>query len=238
MPINYPSAVVITEGVKLDIGWLAQGSRIPTDYTIETDAAAVVGDDQISVTSSTDDLLLQAGSRLLFGTQTLVVANDVVVDSATPTILDLRDPLTAAIAANATAQTKALLTVLGLTEASPNNESQTVDATNFLSGFGQEMVVTGLNRTIQCSGNVIVGCRATDRIIKQIAMNDERARREIWAELIMPSGEKFEGASIFQSYNTTVGIRDIQKFSFQVVFQGSSYKHTPATVYTAVAQDP
>lgn len=235
--ILYPTQVVVTEGVKLDIGWLSLNSRTPQSYILTADAAAAINDEEIAVTSSIDNLLIQAGTKLTFGSQTVQVAIDAVVDSATATTLVLANPLTAAIAAADEAETKALLTVLGLTEGSPNAESQTVDKTNFLSGFGQEMVVTGLNRTVQCSGNTVIGCRATDRILKQVSMNDEKARREIYAELNMPSGERFEGAAIVQSYNTTVGLRDIQKYSFQLVFQGLSFKHTPATVYTAVAQD-
>ena len=236
MSINYQSEVILTEGVKLDIGWLPKGLRVAPTYTITATAAAAIGDESITVTASIDNLLLQAGTILPFGAQKVIVTDDTVVDSATDTNLPVRE-LTAAIADNDTAVTKALLTVLGLTEASPNAETQTEDTTNFLSGFGQENVIVGANRMVQCSGNVIVGDRAMDTILKPLSLDDEKVRREIWAELVMPSGEKFVGAAKVGSLSNSVSLRSIQKFSFQLMFQGLSFKHTPATTYAAIAQD-
>lgn len=234
--INYQSEVVLTEGVKLDIGWLPRGSRIAPSYTLTATSAAPIGAEELLVTSNIDNLFIQAGTILPFGLSRAVVLTDTFVDATTPTELPVRE-LRTAIAANATARTLALLTVLGLTEASPNAETQTEDTTNFLSGFGQENVVVGANRTVQCSGNIIVGDRAMDTILKPMILEDDKVRGEIWAELVMPSGEKFEGAAKISNFSSSVSLRSIQKFSFSLMFQGLSFRHTAATEYVATAQD-
>lgn len=234
--INYQSEVVVTEGVKLDIGWLVKGSRTPSVYTLTLGTASVLGDETLSVTASTDNLLIQAGTILPFGLQKVIVTDDTLIDATIATILPVR-AITAPIAANATALTKALLTVLGLTEASPNAQTQDVDVTNFLSGFGNEKVTTGVDRTVQCGGHVIVGDRAMDTIIKPLILDDEKVRREIYAELVLPSGERFVGAAKVGNFTTSLALRDVQKFTFQAMFQGRSFVHTPATAYVSIAQD-
>ncbi|MBD1995140.1 hypothetical protein H6G00_00670 [Leptolyngbya sp. FACHB-541] len=234
--INYQTEVVITEGTKLDIGWLMRGTRTPASYILTVGTAAVLNDEVLSVTSSVDNLLIQAGTKLSFGNQIVIVTTDTIVDATTPTDLPIR-ALGAPIAANATATTRALLTVLGLTDASPSGETQVEDTSNFLSGFGNEGVIVGVNRTVQCSGNVIVGDRAMDRIIKPLILDDEKARREIYADLQLPSGERYQGAAKIQSFSSPSANRSIQKFQFQLMFQGLSFKHTPATTYAAIAQD-
>jgi Phage tail tube protein len=235
--ILYPSEVILTEGTKLDLGWLIQGTRVPVVYTLTVGTAAVAGDTQLLITSNVDNVLIQAGTKLVYGSETIVANADALIDQTVPTPLLLNKPLVGAIAAAATTTTKALLTVLGLKEASPQGQTQTVDVSNFLSGFGQENVVTGINRTLTCSGFVIKGDRATDRIIKQLILNDEKARREVYAELNLPSGERYEGAAKIENYNTTTNVRNVQEFSFSLMFQGASFAHTPATIYTPVAQD-
>jgi Phage tail tube protein len=232
--ILYPSEVILTEGTKLDLGWLIQGTRVPVTYTLTVDSTS---SDSAELTSNIDNLLLQAGTKLDFNGEVVTVAADVVVDQTIATIVQFSKPFITPIAVGATAETKALMTVLGLKEASPQGQTQTVDVSNFLSGFGQENVVTGVNRTLTCSGFVIKGDRATDRIIKQLILNDEKARREVYAELNLPSGERYEGAAKIENYNTTTNVRNVQEFSFSLMFQGASFVHTPATNYTPVAQD-
>jgi hypothetical protein len=239
--ILYPSEVILTEGTKLDIGWLQPGTRIPAEYTLQNAGVNALGSTQISLKTTGGDpnnLLIQAGTVLSFTAgATVIVAQDVIFpQSNIPTLVSIQKPLSHNINADF-AVTKALLTVVGLKEASPQGQTQTVDVSNFLSGFGQENVVTGVNRTLTCSGFVIKGDRATDRIIKQLILNDEKARREIYAELTLPSGERYEGAAKIENYNTTTNVRNVQEFSFSLMFQGASFKHTPATTYTPVAQD-
>jgi Phage tail tube protein len=239
--ILYPSEVILTEGTKLDLGWLQTGTRVPVTYALSVVSTATAGSTQVSLQSvsfSPSNILIQAGTVLPFVTGTIVVAQDVIFTQAeTSTLVSISKPLSAPLSASDLAQTKALLTVLGLKEASPQGQTQTVDVSNFLSGFGQENVVTGVNRTLTCSGFVIKGDRATDRIIKQLILNDEKARREVYAELNLPSGERYEGAAKIENYNTTTNVRNVQEFSFSLMFQGASFVHTPATEYTPVAQD-
>lgn len=237
MPINYKSAVVITEGLTLRVGKLGTNIRTPQTYTLTNTTLANIGATALTVTASggdltgTDDLYIAAGTKLTFGAVSVIVADDTIVDQVTGTTLNLSVALGASIAANATATTRALVPVLGLTEASPNNETTTIDTTSFLSGFGQESVVTGVNRTFQCSGNRIQGDRAMDKLVMPLILDDSQARNEIFFELMLPSGEKFEGAGKVMNLNFTAGLRDIVKFSFQLQGQGLSYVYTPSTTY-------
>ncbi|MBE9178598.1 hypothetical protein IQ268_08505 [Oculatella sp. LEGE 06141] len=237
MPINYASAVVITEGTKLLVGKLATNSRVPAQYTLTTTTLANSGAVALSVTASggnlqaNDDLYIAAGSSLTFGAVSVIVRDDAIVDQTTPTTLNLLAPTSANIASGATTSTRALLPLLGLTEASPSAETTTVDVTNFLSGFGQESVVTGINRNFQCSGNRIQGDRAMDKIVAPLILDDSQARNEIYFELLLPSGEKFEGAGKVMNLNFSAALRDIVKYTFQLQGQGLSYVYTPAVSY-------
>lgn len=222
MPL--PTATIDNQGTIVEVQLLPLGSRTPTNYTITMGAtAAPAGATTLTVAAL--PTFLQSETRLTFGATTAILVNDANAAATSLTV----EPLTGAIAAAATSITIAALQLLGVTDASVNASSNTVDTSNFKSGYGMESKVTGLDRTVSVSLNQIQGDRALDTIIKPIIYNDAFAMREVFARITCPNGEKYEGAAIVRNVNQPKQMRDISKMTLEFQFQGSkTFKFTPA----------
>ncbi|MBD3882177.1 hypothetical protein IFO70_10440 [Phormidium tenue FACHB-886] len=233
---TYNSKTILTAGTKLFVAKLAENQRKPVEYTVTNTAAATIGADELTLDVTGGDLaagkslFLAAGLELTYGTTLVEVALDTIVPFGTATAVPV-EPVKAAVPASTASQTYAMLPLLGVTEANPGNESQTEDITNFLSGFGQEMNVTGINRNFQVGGFKIKGDRAMDNIVIPLSANDERAGEEIYALLQLESGDKFRGAAKVSSLNFANGVRASVKYSFQLMIQGTSYKYENGVAY-------
>jgi hypothetical protein len=135
-------------------------------------------------------------------------------------------PLLAAATAGHTASTLATLYIAGATDASPSSQPKTVDAANFLSGSGMEMITTGTNRTVSFSFQRIVGDVGAD-LLMQMLYNDTYYNREIYATLKRPFGEEYAGAAIMTSGNQSSPVQDLITVQADLQFQGSSFVYTP-----------
>ena len=135
-------------------------------------------------------------------------------------------PLAAPATAGHTASTLATLYIAGATDASPSSQPKTVDAANFLSGSGMEMITTGTNRTVSFSFQRIVGDVGAD-LLMQMLYNDTYYNREIYATLKRPFGEEYAGAAIMTSGNQSSPVQDLITVQADLQFQGSSFVYTP-----------
>lgn len=235
-----PAETIITEGIEIRLIRLPSNTRVPTSYTLTVDntgspVAANSTEIPLLVTGS-EDVYLEEGLEITIGgTLITVAANATVAQGASPTVVTV-EPTNAEIADGSTGTTNATLQLLGVTSASPNFSSTVIDTTNFQSGFGQENQVTGINRTFSLSGNNILANRALDDQVKPFAVRDADARGEVWCEIIIPNStnqaEIYAGAGKVSNYSETLELRNVQRYSFEITMQGTSFSWTPATTYT------
>lgn len=166
------------------------------------------------------------GDELFFGSTKVTVARYAPAGTVVLEIL----PLTAALSDGNTATTFATAAIAGATDASPSSAPKTVDATNFTSGTGAEMLTTGTNRTLSFSFQLILRDPGSD-ILKQILYEDRAYNREFYAILKRDAGdrqiaEQYEGACIATTGDQTSPVQDIVSISASLQFQGASFKYT------------
>ena len=137
-------------------------------------------------------------------------------------------PLASAATAGHTASTLATMYIAGATDASPSSQPKTVDAANFLSGAGMEMITTGTNRTVSFSFQRIIGDPGAD-LLMQMLYNDQFYDREIYATLKRPFGEEYSGSAIMTSGNQSSPVQDLITVQADLQFQGSSFVYKAPT---------
>jgi hypothetical protein len=183
-----------------------------------------VGSEYLPVTPTPVNLF--PGEKLSFNSGAYEV---VVSDFAPAGSIQLQvQPTTVLAVENHTASTLATLYIAGATDASPSSQPKTVDAANFLSGAGMEMITTGTNRTVSFSFQRIVGDPGADLLLSYL-YSDSLFNREIYAILKRPFGEEFAGAAIMTSGNQSSPVQDLITVQADLQFQGSSFVYTPPT---------
>lgn len=102
---------------------------------------------------------LDAGTVLTFGSTKVTIARGIQLTTTAQAVETL--PITGTIASAATAKTSGALFVVGSSKADVAPEIKTSDATNYLSGIGAEMVVTGNSKKLSIESQMIYGkfCR-------------------------------------------------------------------------------
>lgn len=168
-------------------------------------------------------VFLDAGEVLSFGAVKVILTDSAPAGST----LLFCVPLAAALTAALSATTRALLTVVGATNATPVSSPKTTDATTYLSGTGVEMVTVGTNRTLNLSFNRVVGDMGGN-VLMQILYENSLFDREVWAEVVRPNGEKYEGACLVTSGNQTAPVQEKITQEANMQFQGDSFIFTPA----------
>lgn len=232
------SKITFANGVSVrTAGAVSSATSVPLLYplireipasTVGSVAASVLtaGSTNLPVTALPTNLY--PGEKLIFdvgGTPKTVVVSDFAPAGA---IAVECQPTAVTVVANNTATTTATLYIAGATDASPSSQPKTVDAANFLSGAGMEMITTGTNRTLSFSFQRIVGDAGAD-LLMAILYSDEFFDREIYATLKRPFGEEYAGAAIVTSGNQSSPVQDLITVQADLQFQGSSFVYTPPT---------
>lgn len=166
------------------------------------------------------------GEKLSFNNGAYTV---VVSDFAPAGAIQLQvQPTTVLAVENHTATTLATMYIAGATDASPSSQPKTVDAANFLSGAGMEMITTGTNRTVSFTFQRIIGDPGAD-LLMRVLYDDSLFDREVYAILKRPFGEEYAGAAIMTSGNQSSPVQDLITVQADLQFQGSSFVYTPPT---------
>lgn len=166
---------------------------------------------------------IDAGERLTFGAQTVIVTRSAPISSR----VLITAPLTAAVANNTNATTQGLLEVVGATDASPTSSPNAVDAADYQSGAGAEMVNISTNRTLNFAFNRKLGSRGA-AILMYLLYDDDYFDREVYAMIRRASGEIFEGAAIATSGDGSAAKQALITQNCNLQFQGGSFRWTPA----------
>jgi hypothetical protein len=228
--INRPSIVETTIGITFQIGELPTqtvgnvivSNRTPTTYTITCGANA--SQNAESLTVSATPVLLDAGTLLTFGNVTATLSNAAAAGATTLQTL----PLPGAIANGATATTKALVFVVGCSNAVINPQIKNSDTTTYLSGLGMEKVTVGNAKTMNLDFNLVYGDRG-GAILRRIAYDKTYVGREFYFYLLYPSGEAHEGVALLESATPTNPVQEKRSFSCAAQIQGDTYIYTPST---------
>jgi hypothetical protein len=185
-------------------------------------SSLAVGSEYLPVTPLPTNIY--PGEKLSFNSGAYTV---VVSDFAPAGAIQLQvQPTTVLAVENHTAKTLATVYIAGATDASPSSQPKTVNAENFLSGAGAEMVTTGTNRTVSFTFQRIIGDPGAD-LLMQILYNDVHFSREVYAILKRPFGEEYAGAAIMTSGNQSSPVQDLITVQADLQFQGSSFVYTP-----------
>jgi hypothetical protein len=218
---------------------LPRGTRTPTTVLITSSAAVAEGATTMQATAATASTIVRAGQVLVFSptAPSGVVARSFVIVSATTTLGTTASPLPifplrTAIAANSTAAaTTGMIPIFGLQEFGLQGQSTTVDITGTDSGSSTE--VLKIRDTREFSINLIE--RNADvglgTVVKPLLFNPAFADREMWMELVMPSGESHRGATMLTNPSKPGNQNEVARLSFTATIQGASYQYTDGFIY-------
>lgn len=226
------TATLAVEPVKNPATGVARGDgvAIPAGTTgVYNHGTLTAGDEYVSVEPL--PVAIFPGEELFFD-----AAGDnvkVIVATYAPagaTVLECL-PIPATITQGHVANTFATVAIAGATDASPSSSPKTVDSTTFASGAGTEMLITGVNRTLNFTFQDTEGDPASE-ILKQILYNDTQYDREIYAILKRDAGdrliaEQYEGAAIPTQGDQSSPVQDIVSITANLQFQGASFRYTP-----------
>lgn len=228
--MGFPLSKTVSAGTILRIGNIPAGGNTPTQYTITAAANITLNattaslSANVAVTLQHEDVLNFGGTKIQINIADGAGLTDSIEIGTTSTSVPIK-PAPAAVTSAATATTYALRQVLGITDAAPSLQPQTVDTTDMKSGFGQSNVVVGVNRSIACSGFRVVGDRAMYEIIMPYLTNDTTIRDLLWAELVLPNGDTHSGPCRITDGGAQNQVRNPLQYNFTLTFEGNTYNY-------------
>lgn len=212
------------------------------DYEIQSSLAVAAGDETISLTLMNPPALmpitgvyLDAGTVLSFSGATTVSPKIKVTVALAVTLLPTAPVLVqtleipAPIVANSTAKDKGLLFLPGARSSIVTPTIKTEDVTNYGSGTGMEMVVTGNSKKVAIEIDLVYNNRAHDEILAMM-YSDTDIGREAYLEVLYNSGEKHEGYALMTSAAPAGAIQAKRSVNLEFQFQGGCYVYTKAII--------
>ena len=164
---------------------------------------------------------LRKGSILHFGAVKAVVTVDTVIPIAGTVTVPV-EKLTSNIAANATAQTWALLRVLAPQSLPINEESSTTDTTDLTNGLQGSEVVTKLmlNPSIQVIN------RFDDKAVNDIIRKAAKVGGTIYTTFALSDKSHVFGRAVVSGFNNEFAQSDISKPTFNLLMQAPYFSMT------------
>lgn len=218
---------ILNSGTVVLVAPLIDCANLPIVHTITVGAAGVAVDEE-SVAMTTDIVggtRLRQGTVLYFGSDTLVVTADVLVDNTTATPVPI-EPATAAIAAGSLARTWALQKILSPTNVPLNIEATTVDRTD-LESFQGSMVKTLNNFKPQISSIASL----KDRALYDVVFEGANSTVDVFAHIVYSSTQSAIGRALVSGFNSDGQQAEIQRPQFTLEFQGKDYTVTKPWIY-------
>ena len=211
------------------------------DYEFSSTVAVVAGAESISITlinppanMPLTGVFLDAGTVLLFPGATQIspkirvtTAQAVTLLPTVPLIIQTLE-IPAAIASAAVAKDKGLLFLPGARSSIVTPTIKTEDVTNFGSGTGMEMVVTGNSKKVAIELDLVYNNKAHERILAMMYA-DSDIGRESYLEVLYNSGEKHEGYALMTSAAPAGAVQAKRSVNLEFQFQGGCYIYTAAT---------
>ncbi|MGL5076886.1 MAG: hypothetical protein ACRDBG_13825 [Waterburya sp.] len=186
----------------------------PVVYTITAASAGVVNATTLSLTSNATGTYLREGAVLQFGSNFAVVAANITIGT-TATSVAVR-PLTAAIAANATASTWGMAKVIAPTNIPITLTSNKQDSTSLSDGIYGSSVKTKVmsNPQITTIGN------PQDKALYDTILDAANSDAELYAVIARASGMMQFGRVMVENFTNDGNQSDFEKPQFTLDFQG------------------
>jgi hypothetical protein len=182
---------------------------------------------QTAATPPVTGFYLDAGTVLSFSATKVTIAKGIQLTTSPQSVETL--PIVGTIASAAATKTSGAVFVVGCSKSDVAPEIKTSDATNYLSGIGAEMVVTGNSKKLSIETQCIYGDRGTD-LLRRFAYDTTYVGREFYFEVLYPSGESHKGIALVTSATPENTAQELRKLTCEAQVQGQAYEFLPATV--------
>jgi hypothetical protein len=186
----------------------------PITRTITATTSGAVAATTLSLQSSVADTFLREGLILYFGTNPVVVATAITIGTtAVPVAVR---PLTAVVAANATASTWALQRLLAPTNIPITLTSTKQDSTNLTDNLYSSSVKTRVNSNPQIAA---IG-NPQDRTLYSTILDAANSDRELFCVILKFGGLTQVGRVMVENFTVDGVQSDFEKPQFTLDFQG------------------
>lgn len=227
--MGFPLQKTVSAGTIVRMGRIVSGN-LPEVYTI-TATAAAVNATSISLQAN-KAVYLQHEEVLDFGGVKVEIdipdsstgLSDGILVGTSATVVPCKPLVAAVTASDLTATTFALRQLLGIDDASPSEQPQSVDTTDMKSGFGVSNVIVGVNRQVTVSGFKVQGDRAMFEIVMPYLTTDDKIRELLYVEHILPNGDTRKGACRITDGGGQNQVRNPLKYNLTLMFEGNSFQ--------------
>jgi len=231
VPAPIANKEILNAGNRILVAPLASNSvDEPAQITITVHSATNVNATTVPLkTSSTTGTFLPAGTALYFGgSNKVVVANDVTIAPGASATNVATEPITASLAADVTATTWALLSILSPTDI-PNVSSDTMVDRKDLS-YGLQSAQVKVATAFQ--PQIVVIVHPEDKAFYNIIYPASNGSESIFAHILYGGGLHAFGPAKVSNLNIPGTINEIQRATFTLDFQAPFAKPTKWTYLT------
>jgi hypothetical protein len=231
--------VFIQKAPTIPVGGIQISQHTLPDYQITLAAAIVAGIDVASLQltnppAGVTAVYLDAGVTLQFPpataggpTRNITIAEGTIV-TATAVNVPIIDA-TVAIPTALVAPNKALLSLPGCRSAIVTPTIKSEDVTNYLSGIGMEMLVTGNSKKVSMELDLVYNSIAHD-IILDMSYDYDNVGREGYLDILFPSGERHRGYALMTTSTPAGQVQAKRSMTLEWQFQGSCYEYISAPI--------
>ncbi len=225
---------ILNAGSALYVGKLVNCGDEPTVYTVEADTAIAINGTSaslaVTVPATLAQLRLRKGQRLVFGANSIVIAEDALLTNTASTVAI--EPATAAVALNATATVWEMFKLLSPTALPIDTQSQAVNRTDLSFGLQGSEVKTKVSMTSQ----IEIIARPDDRAFWSVLFPASQNNDDVYA-MIVRSGDNVHAFGRTKVMNLTMPgqIEEILRPSFSLNFQ-SPFAVTEPFSYLSTAK--
>lgn len=228
-PSAAPGREILNAGSLILVGNLANNLDLEPQVHTLTAAAAIIGDETISLTSDQTATFLRKGTVLHFPAATAVVTEDATVTSSATDVPV--EALEGAITAGDEATTWALLRLLSPMNIPFNIENQTTDRTDLNTIDGSTVKVKR-----DFKPQISAFARPDDKALWEVIFPAAEGTGNIYVNIIRSSGQHAFGVAQVEGYNSDGAQSEIDKPQFTLSFQGKKALTAPYAYLTTGKQ--
>ena len=249
----YSSDVIVSTGTCVEIASIKLGKFAPEPYVLTVGTAGTEGDRTIELAAD-KDMEIRDGHRIDFadGSYAVVamdrtVSDDVLAIGTSNTLVPIQ-PLATGVASGTTAVTKfrdqsfdtlsvidlpyifAYRLCLGVTDAAATPTAESVDTTNYKSGFGASTTMVGNVLKTTVNMNRTLRDRAYRTVIDPVVHDTSglRINKLIWMKLTESDGTVYEGPCRAMQNGKGNQNRQAMTATIDFTIEGDSYSHIPS----------
>lgn len=230
---------IIIDGTGADpqVGDVLRFGNHATVYTVASYTNNVLGLNPTLRQAVGDNEVVETLVEAVINLPQTSTLNDVVRLGTAATAVEVT-PIKYGIDANATTISYALRTLLGLSDASPTEAPQTVDATDHESALEglQKTVTTIYSKTVTANGNRIENDRFFTDVAIPIFNDRDNIGRSVWIEVNSSDGSFRTGIAQITDSSATDTVQQLEGYNFTFTFIADyDYVSGDDVLYTVAA---